>query len=571
MCLAQALVHGRLSNDACFLGSDDRASYNGHYYSDKAPGLSLIEVPAVVLLDPLKPEAGTDVRLWAARLLSVGVALLACAFLVGRVSEGIAPGYGAVTLVTFALGTIAGALSQMSFEHVPAALALFGAFLLAWSRRPLLAGLAGGAAILIEYEAGLVVVLVGAYVAVRGLNGLARYAAGVLPGAVLLAAYSWAAFGRPWHLSYRYVSAAYQAEQGSGFFGIGFPKASGAFAVFSGNDGLVVVSPVLFLAAYGLYRLRDRYPREMLVAGAVVALMLLLNIGYYLPYGGTSPGPRYLTPAIPFLALGLGPAFAWRPRLTLVVACFSIVTATAISLTWTYESLVMRNTVWAEILRIPVSGGSSVFVQALSPNVLSVLGPGRWFGAVVAALAAAGATVLGIRAMPWEAIRAARPERESAGRSRRVLVVALAVLLVAVIDAAAVFGYPYGNGFQPRQTAATISISGSPRSSYQGGDVNFTVGVTNPSPYRLLPDTVVTFDLDPGMNLVGPPQVTIGNGCTGSGPIVCHLNYLPPSFTAMIYFGIQFADPGIHFLQAHLSSNGFPAPAPKPYRIGVGD
>ena len=38
--------------------------------------------------------------------------------------------------------------------------------------------------------------------------------------------------------------------------------------------------------------------------------------GYFDPYGGTSPGPRFFVPALQFLALGLAPAYARWPRLT---------------------------------------------------------------------------------------------------------------------------------------------------------------------------------------------------------------------------------------------------------------
>ncbi len=571
MCLADAITHGRLWNDACLANETDYSSYGGHLYAAKAPGLSLAELPTVVLLHPLRSAGELDVRLWAARVLTVGLALLACAFLVGRVSEGLAPGYGSITLVVFALGTIVGSLAQVSFEQMPAALAVFGAFLLAWKGRPLLAGLAGGAAILVEYECGLLVGVIAVYVAARGVGNLARYLVGALPGCLLLAAYDWAAFGAPWHLSYRYQGGVYHAEQVAGFFGIGFPNASRTFVVFSGNGGLLFVSPVLALGVYGLYRLRHRFPREMLVSAAAIVLMLVVDAGFFEPYGGISPGPRYVAPAIAFVALGLAAAFAWRPRLTLVLAGLSIATSTAISLVWSTGTAIMRNTVWGEVLRIPASLGRSLYVQALSPNIFSELGPGRWFGALVVAIAAVSATALAIRAMPWKEIRSARAKQPQTGnRKRRLGVAALGVMLLAAIDASAIFGYPYGNGFQPRRTPAAVTISGSPATSYVGGDVNFKVTVQNLSSIYFLPDVVLTFDLSPGMTLVGPPQVTIGDGCTGTGPIVCHLNYLSSNSGGTVNFGIQFSNPGDHFLKAGLTSDGFAAPSPPPYVIGVG-
>ena len=68
-------------------------------------------------------------------------------------------------------------------------------------------------------------------------------------------------------------------------------------------------------------------PRRGRVCVAVIAIFLLLNSGYFLPYGG-SPGPRFLLPALPFLALGLGPAFARAPRLTAALASVSIASMT---------------------------------------------------------------------------------------------------------------------------------------------------------------------------------------------------------------------------------------------------
>ena len=312
ICLGQAILHGRVSNDACFLQSVDQARYGAHIYSDKAPGLSLLEIPSVALFNPGPPQqwSGDDLRLWAVRILSVGLCLLLCAFLVGRVSEGLAPGYGAIALVTFALGTLVGPLAGASFEHVPAAAAAFGAFLLAWRRRPLPAGLVAGASVLLEYECGVVVVVLGLYVALQGRRSLLRYLAGLVPAGLVLGAYDWAAFGAPWHLSYSYLSNFYAGEQSQGLFGIGVPHLEGVVEVFAGQDGLLVFSPVLVVAALGLVRLARDHLAEAAVAAVVAAVFIVANCGYFEPYGGQSPGPRFLAVALPFLALGLAAAYS---------------------------------------------------------------------------------------------------------------------------------------------------------------------------------------------------------------------------------------------------------------------
>src|SRR5262249_58850797 len=153
LCLSQALAHGHLSNDGCY--GLDHALYQGHEYSDKAPGLSFVELPLVeaVGLPPANQLPQTTWKLWTIRLLTSGLVFLALAFVIGRVSEGLAPGFGSIALVTFALGTLMAPFAAMNFDQVPAAALGFGAFLFAWRRQPLAAGLLAGTGVVFEYEA----------------------------------------------------------------------------------------------------------------------------------------------------------------------------------------------------------------------------------------------------------------------------------------------------------------------------------------------------------------------------------------------------------------------------------
>src|SRR5262249_12616405 len=152
---------------------------------------------------------------------------------------------------------------------------------------------------------------------------------GVLPAAVLLGAYDWAAFGAPWRLSYRYLdNVFYATSQKTGFFGIGTPHVFQAVEGLAGPGGLLVLSPVLALASVGPFLLRREPPAEAAVCGAVTVAFVLVDCGYFSPYGGLSPGPRFLIPALPFLALGLAPAFRRAPLTTSVAAAFSVISMT---------------------------------------------------------------------------------------------------------------------------------------------------------------------------------------------------------------------------------------------------
>jgi hypothetical protein len=332
------------------------------------------------------------------RLLTSGVVFLALAFVVGRVSEGLAPGFGSIALVTFALGTLIAPFAAMNFDQVPAAALGFGAFLLAWRRKPFAAGLLAGTSVFFEYQAGAIMAVVGAYLFLTTRSGrsLARYAAGSVPGLIALAAYDWAAFGAPWRLSYHYVDNLYQPAQAGGLFGIHVPSTYAVQQVFIGRGGLIVATPVLVVAAWGLGLIWRAVRAEVAACIAVIAIFVVLNCGYFLPYGGT-PGPRFLLPALPFLALGLGPAFArWRVP-TAVLAGISIVAGMALTLTWAgSENGHYRATVWGEIVRFLTQGAGSRLYHELTKNILVWAGPNRLVAAAIVCACAAAAFVLSL-------------------------------------------------------------------------------------------------------------------------------------------------------------------------------
>src|SRR5262249_60372200 len=68
---------------------------------------------------------------------------------------------------------------------------------------------------------------------------------------------------------------------------------------------------------------RGRRAEALTIAG-VCAFYLIYNAGYYLPFGGGAPGPRFMITILPFLACPLGLALKRWPGPTVALAGASI-------------------------------------------------------------------------------------------------------------------------------------------------------------------------------------------------------------------------------------------------------
>jgi hypothetical protein len=340
--LTQAVVlHSSISIDPYASETGDRARHGGHWYSDKAPGISFFAVPLVRVgidagrLTGRLPSDLEDRGLWnrwpllfAARVATGGLIYLFAVLLVWRVAELLRPGTGPVVAVSFGLATLAFPFAATVFGHLAAGVLAFSAWVVSWRRssREAFWGVAGflaALAVFFEYQAAIAAIIVLAYLFVRTRRARAvfLFLAGALPVGVALGAYNWVAFGSPFHFSYGYVDIPSQKE---GFFGISAPTWAGLDAVLFGVHGIVREQPILVVAAVGLVLLWRRGLRaEAAACGATAVAFALMTSGYFDPYGGVSPGPRFFVPALPFLVMGLPEAFVRWPLVTSVIAIVS--------------------------------------------------------------------------------------------------------------------------------------------------------------------------------------------------------------------------------------------------------
>src|SRR5205085_5923465 len=131
-----------------------------------------------------------------------------------------------------------------------------------------------------------------------------------------------------------YANVIQSGTNKAGLFGITSPKFEVFVDLLFQPIGLLTLTPIVVAGAVGLWFVYRRgYRAEALLVAAVTIAYLLINSGYESPFGGNSPGPRFLVAAMPFLALGLGAAFRRFPLTTAVLAVGSGVEMVVLTLT----------------------------------------------------------------------------------------------------------------------------------------------------------------------------------------------------------------------------------------------
>jgi len=383
----QSYARGDATIDRYAAETCDTAWWHGHYYSAKSPGMALVTVPWYELLRAVgaDPEnrylhAGYPLAMlklppraiWQLSLFGVVLSFLVLLLLVRSVVERFAPGFGTATAAIVGIGTLLLPFATLFFSHMLSTCLVFGAFALLLRGRPLAAGLLAGLGVVAEYPVAVVAIALLVYAWRRAPWFLGGLMLGLLP----LALFNWWAFGSVWHLSYQHA-VLHPGRSGhdvlganaGGFFGIGTPSPRVALELLLSSKGLLVLSPVLPAALAGLPLLRRA---ERLLVAAIFLAVLVYSSGYRFPFGGWAPGPRFMIPALPFLALPL--ALALR-RWPVPVAALAAVSAGAMAIATSAEPLLSNQDTrhWLDRIR------DGNFAQ----TVVSLAGGGHGWAAIV--------------------------------------------------------------------------------------------------------------------------------------------------------------------------------------------
>lgn len=300
----------------------DASPSGGHFYSNKAPGSSMLAVPAYGALKGVSALVGAEPTMaqktWAFRVATGVVPTLLFLMLLWRFLARYAPDGEArrLALGGYAVGSMAFIYSILFIAHQLSAVCMASAWILAVqvveeerSRRWLpVVGFLAGAAVLCDYQAAFAGVPVAVYLswklvgrAPRRPLDVALAAVGAVPPIALLLLYHAHAFGSPFRTGYA-ASEAFAHFHQKGFLGMDRLRGE-AFvgSTIAPDNGLFFLCPMLLLLVPGLvllWRRGDRWTAG--VCGAVVGIYLLFISSLSFWRGGWQVGPRYITVMLPF-------------------------------------------------------------------------------------------------------------------------------------------------------------------------------------------------------------------------------------------------------------------------------
>lgn len=337
---------GTISIDGLDKQTGDLAFKDGHYYSDKAPGYSLLATPSYLagkrLFGFADHPLGQDgfahwpADAWVTWCTSgFAAACIAVILLKTLAFMDVPRSWAALTAIAAIWASPLAVYATLAYGHAvsSAFLLLAGGLVIRLDqpgiskRRAFAIGLTAGLGVLVELAQAPFAIVIGLTALSRSANlknatdMAVLMVLGAIPAALALLTYNYVAFGSPLDMGYFYHATKQFAEVHSADnpLGLKSPDFSKLKPLLWGEyRGLLFYAPWAALAVPGwILMLRDRRWPAFWISLGGVAVPLWVNLSYPEWSGGWSTGPRLLVPALPLAALAAG--YACRVRAVRIV------------------------------------------------------------------------------------------------------------------------------------------------------------------------------------------------------------------------------------------------------------
>lgn len=347
--LTRSIVDYNSLNIDEYKNTFDRSFYNGHYYSNKAPGLSFLATPVYAVWKfiyynffpegYIEDSKGSDESFIANYDIVVNInpgffvltsmilitVFTSCLFsaltavLIYKISKYFTKKekYRLIAVITYGLGSLAFPLATVFMGQSVGTFFGFLAFYLLFKVKKekikdnkyfILAGLAGGFAVVCEYMT--VLILLGSFLYTFSFKKLKKsgfFFLGLLIGLSPLLIYNLIILGSPFHLTLEYLDPFPDRPKTNLLEVVSsLPNPFITLRLlFYPFNGLFFYYPILFVSLLGLWFMKKEYKYEAILIFVLFFLFLLISSTHAQSIASSQFANRYLLPTIPFLILPL--------------------------------------------------------------------------------------------------------------------------------------------------------------------------------------------------------------------------------------------------------------------------
>lgn len=332
-------------NDYAHLLGSDHANRHGVIYSDKAPGQPFLVAPLYGfyrLAGGERPDLADQdpiAGVWWVTVWSASIPAAVLGILMYRWTREVGRRMALAATLSVSFGTLLLVYSTLLFGHVLAATFAFGMFLIVrrtetswWSLA--FAGFLGGLAVAVEFPVFLIVLVLAIAALVRHRMSGWAVAAGGLPVAVLVGLYNRIVTGSAFVTPIQWSGFSGPQESPDEVVGGLFvgPTLENLIRVLLSPRGLLVATPIVALGVAGIVFLYRRNRLDAIVVSLSLLSMLSVQVSWANAFAGGA-GPRYVVPALPFLAAPIALSWVRYRRVATFLAGVSILTMLAATFT----------------------------------------------------------------------------------------------------------------------------------------------------------------------------------------------------------------------------------------------